>query len=347
MSWKLSKSACAKYLQCPASFDYFYLQNIRPIKVGSPLVFGNGIDEALNSLLLKTNQLPLKVYRDSVAKTPLGKMVPNKYDFDSDLLTDTHRKELLITLVTFGYKGTDVDGLYLSLLDKYNSGEELSENQAKALDFICRAVLEVKAYLFFKAYEIHVLPLIEKTHNVQKRTGAGYLDATVDWKTLGKRILDHKTSGRPYPNNSIDYSLQLAMYANEEQIFDVTYVVFIKAIKKHKRKICVECGHVGKGSHKTCDNEIEKKRCNGEWEITIDPEAEIQILHGEITPEAINVAKEVPEQVRRAVDAKAFPCNFEQCNSQFGKPCEYRNLKWKGSMEGLEIVERKTNGKSK
>jgi hypothetical protein len=310
-------------------------------------VFGNAIDESLNALLMKTKQSPMEVYRASVAKTPLGKMVPNKADFDSDLLTDDLRTKLLETLKSYGYKGDDVDGLYRTLFDKQDAGEELSENQAKALDIICREVLAVKANLMFETYTKQILPQIEVVHNVQKRTGAGYLDTTVTWKGLGKRIVDHKTSGKPYAEDTIDFSLQLAMYAEEEQIPEVTLVIFLKNLKKNKRKVCLECGHVGKGRHDTCDNVIDGERCEGEWELSVDPEAEIQVLHGTITPQAMLVAKEIPEQVGRAVDAKAFPCNFEQCNRQFGKPCEYKDLKWKGSMNGLEIVERKKYVKGK
>lgn len=263
--WKLSKSACAKYLQCPFSFKAYYLDKIRPVKVGSPLVFGNGLDAALNALLLNTGD-PIKIYDKTVGEVPLGRMVPNKNDFDGDLLSPIARELLLGRLRTLGYKGDDIDGLYASLFQKYQAKEPLSKNQEKALDLICREVLMVKAILMIEAYKKHVLPNIETVHNVQKRTGSGVLDATVTWKGLGKRIIDNKTAGRPYSEDSIDYSLQLAMYALEENIRDVTYVVLLKNIKKHRRKVCVECGHVGKGTHKSCDAIVEGGRCGGEWE---------------------------------------------------------------------------------
>jgi hypothetical protein len=118
-------------------------------------------------------------------------------------------------------------------------------------------------------------------------------------------ILDHKTASKRYPEDECEYSLELALYAKEEGINQVGYVVFDKEMRKRQ------------------------------------PRARIQVIFGEITPRAIEVASEVQEQVQRAVDAKIFPCNFSQCNKQFGKPCEYKNLKWKGDMTGLIKLEKK------
>ncbi len=334
---KLSKSACAKYLQCAAGYDYHYNQNIRPIKVGSALVFGNGIDAMLNELLL-ADHAPILAYRASVAKFPLGKVIPGKYDFDGDLLTDQDRSDLLIDLKEYGYTGDDVDGLVSALMQK----SELSENQSKALDLIIRRVLEAKARLMLNAYRQHVLPHIEKVHNVQKASGPGFLDATVEWKGRGKVVVDHKTSARAYPEDSCDYSLELALYAGEEKVNNVAYVVLIKTIKKNRVRVCELCDAVSDNNRvKTCDQIIDGERCGGNFTVTIQPEAEIQVVHGEITERALEVATEVQTEIGRAVGEKIFFCNFKDCNSQFGKPCEYKNLHWKGDMTGFEVIQPK------
>lgn len=340
---KLSKSACEKWMACPASYDYYYNKGIRPIKIGSALMFGSGIDAALNELLMPTTginhvDVPMEAYRGTVAGYKLGKVLPGKYDFDSDLLNETHHTQLLVKLEDVGYKGDDVIGLYSTLFSRHQAGEELSENQYKAIDLIIRAVFEVKAKLMLQAYEEKVLPFIKKVHSVQERAGPGVLDAVVDWEDIGTVILDNKTASRSYPENAVEYSVQLAMYAAEKKIYKVAYVVLGKQLKKNRIKTCSVCENDGTGKrHKTCDALVDTKRCDGEWNETILPEVEIQILHGEVTPEMVNVADELQESVGRAVEAKIFPCNVAQCNSQFGKQCEYKNLKWKNDMTGLEV----------
>jgi hypothetical protein len=346
---KLSKSACEKYMACPAAFDFYYNKKISPIKMGSALMFGNGMDSALNELLLNTGVEPLQAYRNAVSKYELGKVMFGKYDFDAELLTDEKLKALLPILNTVGYKGTDPLDLFRKLTSK---AEPLSENQEKAIDVIYRAVFEAKAELMLEAYRIKVLPFITAVYNVQKASGPGFLDATVEWRDRGRVILEHKTSGRPYPEDAIDYSAQLAMYAAEENVKLVAFVVLIKEIQKNRRKVCTVCGYVGQGSHRTCDNMVDVhpqgdgklRRCGGDWTVTISPEAEIQILHGEVTEQAMAVAAELQREVQRAVDAKIFPCNVGQCNNQYGKQCEYKNLKWKNDMTGLEV--RKPKDKS-
>lgn len=347
---KLSKSACEKYMACPASYDYYYNQRIVPVRTGSALMFGSAMDAALNALLLNSGNA-LTAYKAETAKYELGKSVPGKYDYDGELLTEDMRADLSAKLVPIGYKG-DIDHLVATLVPRVSAyqkgyGPDISDNQYKALDLIHRAVFEVKAELMIAAYREKVIPQIEQVHNVQKASGPGYLDATVTWSGLGKRIADNKTAGKRYAEDACEYSAQLAMYAAEENISQVTFIVMVKDMIKNRRKVCETCGHVGKGSHKTCDNIISHppegadfpsrhERCGGEWKVTISPEADIQIIHGEITPEAMAVAAELQREVQRAVDAKIFMCNVNQCNSQFGKQCEYKNLKWKGSMENLE-----------
>ncbi len=348
---KLSKSACEKWMSCPASFDYYYNQQIRPIKTGSALMFGSGMDSALNELLLPSGIAPMDAYRATVDQYELGKVLYSAKDFDFDLLTDERKAALLPKLNANGYPGDNIDELFTALRSKVEYGETLSENQERVLCLIYRDVFEAKAELMVEAYRTHVLPNISEVYNVQKRAGPGVLDATVEWIGRGKIIIDNKTSSRRYSDSSVETSVQFAMYSAEEKINDCAYVVLLKDINKNKQKACSICGHVGKGSHKTCDAPINAslalktdreagKRCGGEWKISIAPECEIQVVHGTITPEAQAVAAELQEQVQRAVDAKIFPCNVAQCHSQFGKACDYRNLKWKNDMTGLEVKPR-------
>jgi hypothetical protein len=306
--------------------------------LGSPLVFGNGIDAALNELLMPTGKGPMVAYAESVAKTELGKMVPNKNDFDPDLIDETDRAELLSQLKPLGYTGDDIDQLYNALMVK----DDLSVNQEKALDLVCRRVLQAKAQLMVDAYQKMVIPQIVKTINVQKASGPGFLDATVEWKGRGKVVVDHKTSGRAYAEDACDYSLELALYAGEEKVDLVAYVVLIKTIKKNRVRVCEVCDATAKnGQIKSCAEEYDGERCGGPFLVTIQPEAEIQVVHGEITPRALEVATEVQSEIQRAVEEKIFFCSFNNCNNQYGQQCIYKNLHWKNDYTGFEVVEPK------
>ncbi len=329
---KLSHSAVTTYLACPASFDYRYNHGIRQIKSGSPLIFGSAIDEALNALLLKTEP-PMVAYVKAMDKVALGKMIPSVYDYDPELLDEEETAVLLSNAQHLGYKGDDIHGLAKTLLSAIKDGEEISEKQFVVADMIARRSLQMKASIMIDAYRKQVLPEIEIVHNCQKPSGPGFLDATVTWRGRGKIIVDHKTSSRAYPENAVEYSAQLAMYCAEEKINQVAFVVLIKQLKKNRIKMCSSCGENGTGKrHKTC------YVCKGEWIETISPEAEMQVVHGEVTDRAIEIAAEAQSEIQRAVDAKIFPCNLPKCNDQYGKPCAFRDLKWKGSMDGLEVM---------
>lgn len=341
MKKKLSKSACEKYMQCPASFDYHYNKGIRPIKTGSALVFGSAIDNALNAILLKQKEWKSE-FKKAFDEVPVGDMLPLDNDYDAELLSEEDCSQLLAAAREHNFEGEDLDGLYSYLRKKLDENKPLTENQTKVYDLFSRFGLKAKAELFFIAYQKHVLPYIEKVHNVQKQAGPGFLDATVDWHKRGKIILDHKTSSKPYPTNAVEFSAQLAMYAAEEQITSVAYIVFLKNINKNRERICSKCSKKCVNNRlKTCDADILGVRCDGEFKTTIAPEAEVQIIHGDITPRAMEVAAELQREVQRAAEAKIFPCNVQQCNNQFGKPCIYRDLKWKGDMSGLKKVELK------
>lgn len=346
MRRKLSKSAMAQWMNCAYGYDQQRNRGIYPIRVGSPLMFGNGCDAGFDALLTGSAD-PMKVYTDHVATYELGKVTPHLDDWEPELLSEAEIADLTNQSRQFGYKGQDVVSLVSLLLErlidfeKRRSPDELSDNQYKVLDLACRATLAKKAELIFDAYRRIVLPQIVKTYDVQKWSGSGRLDATVEWKGLGKRIVDNKTSSKEYAADQTEYSLELATYASNEGITAVTYVVAIKKIKKNRIKTCSVCGHIGEGQHKTCNSTKSGDRCGGEWSVTIQPEALIQIIHSELEPEQLAVAVDTEEHIHRAVEAGIFPCNFQNCNRQFGKPCTYKDLRWHGSMAGLEVRKKK------
>lgn len=321
-------------MQCPFSYDAYYNKGIQPCKTSSALAFGKSIDSALNAILLGSNN-PLSEYDKTMSEYQLGTIEPHKNDYDNELLVSEDKKELLKLLFDYGYTEEQIELIRTAV----NKSDFSNPDLAVGVDIVIRRSLRAKAILFFEAYREQVLPYIEKVYSVQKPSGAGYLDAHVKWKGLGNVIIDHKTASKRYPNNAVEYSAQLTMYAANENVNKAVFVVFSKEINKNRIKFCSNsnCKHICDSRHRTCP------KCGSEWINTINSKCDIQIVHGEITERMKEVAKELQTEVKRAVEMKIFPCNINICNNQYGKPCAYRDLKWKNSMEGLEVRKRRNS----
>lgn len=329
----LTKSKMEKYLRCPFSYDCHYNKKIRPRKLGSALMFGVGLDEAFNSLLLKDGRNPNEVYEASTKNYKVGSIDYGKYDYDKYLLNYEEKDKALEYCKTLGYKGEDVDELWDELYDK----EKLNPKHEKAMDYLARLSLSKKAEIMIKAYKEQVLPRIKKVHAVQKTSETGIVDLVADIDKIGNTyVIDNKTSSQEYEDNEADYSVQLTLYAIEEKINKVMFIVIPKKIDKDFTKICKKCGHKATGSHKTCDKEVKGERCHGEWKTTMKVNVQIQFVEAEVTETMKKRSLEIKDQVGKAIEAKHFPCNFANCSNQFGRPCEYRELYWKGDLTGLE-----------
>ena len=338
---EMSKSKMEKFLRCPFSYDQHYNKRVRPCKVGSALIFGIGIDSGLNEMLAASKTDPVKAFRDSIEQFPLGKMTVGRYDYDKDLLTDKDKETALTYCKSLGYKGDDPDGLFKELMEK----EKLSKKQEQAVDYLARVSFAAKARILFDAYKKQIMPRIKKVLAIQKSVGAGILDLVAVWDDDKTYVIDNKTATNEYEQDEADYSVQLTSYAIEEKIDNTMFIVLPKRIDKDFVKTCKTCGHKASSSHQTCNAETDGKRCGGEWSVKIKFSVQIQVVTGEVTELMKKRTKEIQKQVRDMTNTGNFPCNFANCGNMFGKPCEYRDLYWKGKMDGLEEV--KGSGKKK
>lgn len=347
--YPVSYSAMQKYLRCPASYDYHYNQRIRPKDTPSSLVFGIALDNAVN-LLLDTH--PKEVSDDKLRKlihvemfnNKLGSMKPSRKDYDSDLIAimDKDDQQFLFKKVD-AIKGEiksfdDAISFFFDLQDD----DKLKLSQKVVLDTVCRYCLIQKAFFLVKAYQRDVLPKIKKVISSQERLKNGVIDAEIQFIDNVTRIVDNKTSTGLYADDQIDFSMQLTMYARAKKVEDVAYIIMNKTLVKDRIKTCKKCGVINKSTHQSCNEMIDMKdgkkpqRCHGEFDIVINIKGETQVIFGKITKKMKRVAAETVKSVKKAIKACIFPCNFDQCNNQFGKACDYRDLKWKGSMKGLK-----------
>lgn len=294
---KISYSAWKKYITCPKMYEYHYNERLRPTGTSSALVFGTAVDTALNELLLNDKE-PVEIFRDAFKWEDMDGVEFDDRDLDKDLVGDAN----------------------------FDSDRHAAW-----------ASLRVKGRLVLEAYIREFFPLIEEVESVQKDLPdrPGVLDAVVKLRGLGRILIDHKTSIRPYNPNALGDDTQLALYADSLGIKQAGYVVLIKSIPKIK--VCSKCSFDGTHvRHHTCPQIVAGNRCRGSWNTSVSQEGLIQVITGEVPEVNKQLITQSISETERAITAGAFPRNLGACGKIYGKPCPYINKCWKNSDDGLE-----------
>jgi len=320
---KLSHTSISRYLECPRKYRHYYIEKIRPIKTKSALVFGSCLDKGLNVLhegksleeAKKLFGLEWLRYKDD------PNMVYSKSDLDKELLK---------------YHNILTEDNWYSIL--------------------------LKAELMLEACKREVLPLIKKHIAIQKPISFknpegdevhGFLDLIVESHEGKIYLMDNKSSSVTYEADSPKKSQQLVLYYYIEKdlmkIDEAGFFVYKKKINLNKVKTCESCGVVNNSSHKTCPqmdigegfliNE-QPKRCNGEFTVTYNPIAEVDMITNEIGPEEEDRVINDIDTANEGITNQQFGSNFNSCETKYGK-CEYWKLCHESSMEGLKIEKKK------
>lgn len=345
----LSHSACSKYQMCGYSYKLHYIDKIRPRLTHAALLFGSALDNALNELLVSTGELPEKIFKDSFEWGQVNnvhtylptntKVVYANSDMDYDLLDEA----LFQSLEPFKEMSLAeaIDSYRIIEKKKKAIGFDLLPKDEKilfnALNWCC---LHAKGLLMLDGYRKQVMPRIKSVLAVQRKVElsnadgdgiVGYVDLVADIEGEGVCVLDNKTSSRDYEADSVILSPQLSLYLHileeEFKTRKCGYIVLNKHIIKNKKKVCKQCGHDGSGSQfKTCNNTIDKKRCNGEWTETISPEVKIQFIVDEIPEQTENIVMSNYDEVADAIKKNTFTRNLSMCSNYFGGKCPYFQL---------------------
>jgi hypothetical protein len=319
MGNRLSHTAINKFKYCPTAWKFYYIDKYRPIKTGSALLFGNALGKALE---------PEKALPDVTARELFSQLWAKQKinGVEEDLATSTNVEYL-----------------------KSDTDKDLGKTPWEAL--------RAKGMLMLTAFEKHILPYITHLHSteeyVELRSGddvsVGFADAVVNIQGYQKPIiLDFKTASRKYEEDSVQKSEQLSQYlhslADKYNTRTCGYVVFSKQIRKNRTKICTLCGYNASGTrYSTCPSEIEGKRCSGEFNETINPECDVQIIIDEIPEEfELTVIDEIGT-INDKINAGKIYQNLEACENNYGKPCEFYNICHKGTTEGLIQQKEKTD----
>lgn len=358
---KLSHSGINSYTTCGHSYKLQYIDKIVSKYKGSALYFGSAMDEAFNFMLL--NKDDKDVLKDSIAifeehwKVNVDKygvrtemetnpfVLYSKWDYDPDLLEKPDwailfknaknpfefRKEIEEKLKTTEFE--DLDVVEQSF---YNLGTWLS--------------LKRKGAILLRAYYEQLLPQIKEVIAVQKvytleDEDKDILNGVIDFvcKLQDGTIVvaDNKTSSLEYEQDSVKTSTQLSLYKRVLNIYNedpdhewkvgniehAAYFVISKKLTKNITKTCTKCGHIGEGSHKTCDNVIEGKRCGGDWVKVKEFQADTQLIIDKIPESVQDMVLENADYIKNMIKENIFPKNFSSCNGKFGR-CQYFNLCW-------------------
>ena len=342
---KISSSAAKKYSTCGKMYEYHYIKKIRPNWTSSALLFGDALDKALNELVLNTGVDPYETFvkgwthafinkKPVYVPTATSLLYANK-DYDANLLVQEDFDEIKRRIDCGELKEHDFSQLVKKKKDY--SWQKLTEDEKKYFNFQNWLCMKRKAWYIIEGYKVKVLPKIKKVHAVQKEiivengegdVLSGFVDLIADLEGYGTVILDHKTSARDYDLDAVVKSEQLALYVHMEgENYNTQYGGFIvmkKNLNYNKIRTCSSCGHNGTGSRfKTCDKEIDGKRCGAEWNETTSPEAIFQIIVQKVDRNFEEMVVENVDDVVKAVKAGIFTRNLEKCHDYYGGKCPY------------------------
>ncbi len=366
---KLSNSGINTYTTCGHSYKLQYIDGVSSMYKGSALFFGSAIDESLNFMLLNKDtetclEDSIKVYelnwetnkdrKGNVTDMPKNPYILySKWDFDPDLL----EKEDWVRL----YKVTNDPMKFRKEIEAKlatTEFQDLSREYQEFYNYSTWLCLRRKGAELLKGYYEQLLPRIKRVIDVQKAFNLNdddknVLNGVIDFVCVldDDRLVvaDNKTSSFDYEEDSVKTSTQLSLYMKvlniynedpdhewkEGHIEEAAFFVMSKKLGKNITKTCQSCGHVGEGSHKTCDNTINGKRCGGEWKKVKEFNVATQLIVDNIPETVQDMVIENADYVKSMIREEKFPKNFSSCNGKFGK-CQYFNLCWFGNDKHLK-----------
>lgn len=315
---RISYSGVTTYLECSEKFRLHYQERLRSTTTTAALLFGSAVDKAL--------EFALKTFPDC------SKLRIQQLFIDNWSVTE-------INGMTHSTKNCD--------LIKYSK----ADNEMHIIPY---ESLKLKGLLIIDAFFDEVLPLIEKVISVQEEVSlvndngdavTGFCDAVLQMKGYKQPlIIDFKTAGRKYDDNSVKESPQLSLYkhclSEKYGTHTAGYIVFNKTINKNASKICTKCKHDNSDTrHKTCNKlSLNKERCEGTLKITYNPKVDVQILIDDIDETFENKVLDSFDNVNTKLQECVFEQNFNSCWGKYGK-CQYMDYCKNGSFDGLIKVE--------
>lgn len=364
---KLSHSAATRFHDCAKSWELHYKQRIRPATKSSALLFGIALDVAFESYLrtknrdeawatLQSQWQKQEINGEVVQLFDSVDVVYSNSDYDKDLIT-VEGARLLTDYFTLNYNIPNWKEEYASIFKQkdmigYNYLSKDRKKQFNAVNWV--SMLEKGRLMLNKAFTIldqNLIELLDTQVKVSLKNAdgdeiKGIADFVARWRGYDHPIVfDLKTSSIEYEADSVLKSPQLSLYVHDLSDKYNTrlagYIVLRKRPLKNRVKICKVCGHDGTGkTHKTCPNEIEGKRCGGEWDEVLTLDIDYQIIINEVPQRTEDIVLENMDMVNESIKSGIFLRNFSACDKPWG-PCAYKKYCFEGKQDGLIQLEKK------
>ena len=356
MGIKLSHSAANKYKTCPAQYKLHYIDRIRPNSLGSALLFGTALDEALNILLLTKMDNPPENATDDMDRIKQGfdyhltyqninKELEDvrtshyieyfKSDFDRDVLTDVEFTSLSKFITNAGYEEEDPLALYDEISASISAKEKIASTDQSYYNYASWLSLRRKGHLMLEHYKKEIMPRIKRVVSVQRAVELpngegdllrGYIDFEAELEGHeGVITLDNKSSGKLYKTADINDKGQLLIYDEYTQNGKAGYIVLIKKIAYHKEATCQKCGKITRRAVKSCpEGGTGKNRCGGKLDLEKIPYIKHQILVDNVDEEKKDLHFDEMCGILESIEKAEFPQIMEDNNCfQFGRKCPY------------------------
>lgn len=318
---RFSHSSISTYQSCPRKYKLQRIDKISPIKFGSALAFGSAIDNATEPMLLKYKKQLSEDEITTLKMTPL------------EVFDEYFSEFLKVPEIRFSKSDLQIELFeQKDLLDIYKYAENVDvelddENIVPFIEFCYEVIKEgtinVDIDLVFNYINIKslrkkaeiLLPLfdewfkdnLDEVYSIQERIElvdgedkiTGLLDVYARTKDGVDRIIDVKTSSKPYKDDEANRSQQLCIYGEYKETSNVSFLVAEKKIRKR------------------------------------EPRGRIQYVEGVITEEMSDrIFMDITDKVYEIQNDEVFNKNLDSC-FQYGK-CDYFNLCKNGSMKGLK-----------
>lgn len=322
MGNRLSNSSVDRFLECSLCYKLHTVDRIRPIRQKSALLFGAALDSALNYLLLADFNAEGLFHAKTI-------FYDNWYKVDNNL-TD--------------FSKSDLDEELIESWEKNSFPRKDKNNSWKSLLY--------KGMLFLEQYHKDILPKIKKVIAVQEPVNlknadgdeiTGILDLIVEWEDGKTYLLDNKSSSVKYAPDSAKTGQQLPLYyyiVKEKYKLDgIGYIVLSKKINKNKVKKCKLCGTINEGSHKTCPETIVKPRCGGEFDITINPSVDWDIILNTVDEADEQRVIKTFDEVNDNIVNQRFANEHSEKKNKFYQWCPYKEY-FPGNPDFVKLPER-------
>ena len=381
---RVSNSQKALYTQCGRKYYYRYKKKMRSKHKGSALFYGSAFDAASDVLLHQRDLPAAKEkFTDLwMAQEQNLNCKFSKTDLEVRLYDNSDLAKLEAAAgnlnVSKAQKQFCEDGDVIKLLKDIKKMKEqsfmrdLTLEEERFLHYATVLSMLRKGYLMLDSFYINILPKITRVISTQTKVDVqdgsgneitGYIDLLCTMENYelpnGRKltaddlvVADVKTAGITYWSKLDDLtgSDQLDLYAASPQVQSISptnlisYMAVSKQVSKNEKSFCKSCGNEKNSSHKTCNAEIEGKRCNGEWNEQVTYFCESKIVIGERNMQEAAKVFEDFDHVVRGINSEVFPRCRDACDA-YGQICEFKSICNKAltpEQEELEIEEWKS-----